>query len=188
MRNVAPAIAATALALTTLAASGPALAVDKVYKTEKAEVRVTTFADGLTEPWGLAALPDGGFLVTEKKGIFTTLRRTANCRSRSRGFPRWTTGARAVCSTWRSTRSSSGTGWSISAIPNRAKAATDRRGAWRAQRRRPRIVRPAGDLRRSPRCAAPSTSAPGWSSTRKGTCSSALASGRRSSFSPRPRI
>jgi aldose sugar dehydrogenase len=68
MRNVAPAIAATALALTTLAASGPALAVDKVYKTEKAEVRVTTFADGLTEPWGLAALPDGGFLVTEKKG------------------------------------------------------------------------------------------------------------------------
>ncbi len=68
MRNVAPAIAATALALTALAASGPALAVDKVYKTEKAEVRVTTFADGLTEPWGLAALPDGGFLVTEKKG------------------------------------------------------------------------------------------------------------------------
>jgi aldose sugar dehydrogenase len=68
MRNVAPAIAATALALAALAASGPALAVDKVYKTEKAEVRVTTFVDGLTEPWGLAALPDGGFLVTEKKG------------------------------------------------------------------------------------------------------------------------
>jgi glucose/arabinose dehydrogenase len=68
MRNTPFAIIGTVLTMTALSASGPAFAVDKVFNTEKAEVRVTTFADGLTEPWGLAALPDGGFLVTEKQG------------------------------------------------------------------------------------------------------------------------
>ncbi|GEO36736.1 glucose/arabinose dehydrogenase [Skermanella aerolata] len=68
MPNVSPVTAALALAMTTLAASGPALAMDKVISTEKVEIHVTTFADGLTEPWGMAALPDGGFLVTEKEG------------------------------------------------------------------------------------------------------------------------
>ena len=37
-------------------------------------VTVATFADGLAQPWGIAALPDGSFLVTEKVG---TLRRVA---------------------------------------------------------------------------------------------------------------
>jgi glucose/arabinose dehydrogenase len=68
MRNTPFAIIGTVLTMTALSASGPAFAVDKVFNTEKAEVRVTTFANGLTEPWGLAALPDGGFLVTEKQG------------------------------------------------------------------------------------------------------------------------
>ena len=68
MRNTPFAIIGTVLTMAALSASGPAFAVDEVFNTEKAEVRVTTFADGLTEPWGLAALPDGGFLVTEKQG------------------------------------------------------------------------------------------------------------------------
>jgi glucose/arabinose dehydrogenase len=68
MRNTPFAIIGTVLTMTALSASGPAFAVDEVFNTEKAEVRVTTFADGLTEPWGLAALPDGNFLVTEKEG------------------------------------------------------------------------------------------------------------------------
>lgn len=37
-------------------------------------VQVDTFADGLAQPWGIAALPDGTFLVTEKAG---DLRRVA---------------------------------------------------------------------------------------------------------------
>jgi aldose sugar dehydrogenase len=68
MRKTPFAIIGTVLTVTVLSASGPAFAVDEVFNTEKAEVHVTTFADGLTEPWGLAALPDGGFLVTEKQG------------------------------------------------------------------------------------------------------------------------
>jgi aldose sugar dehydrogenase len=39
-----------------------------VVATEKARVRLETVADGLDRPWGLAFLPDGRALVTEKPG------------------------------------------------------------------------------------------------------------------------
>ena len=68
MRTVPPAIATAVFAITALIASGPALAVDETFNTEKLEIRVTTFTNGLTRPWGLAVLPEGGFLVTEKRG------------------------------------------------------------------------------------------------------------------------
>jgi aldose sugar dehydrogenase len=68
MRSARPAIVAAVLAMTAVTASGPAFAVDETYTTEKAKIRVTTLAAGLKNPWGLAELPDGGFLVTEKSG------------------------------------------------------------------------------------------------------------------------
>ena len=68
MRYVSPAIAAAFLATTVLAGLNPALAVDETFETEKGRVQVTTFADGLANPWGLAFLPDGAMLVTEKSG------------------------------------------------------------------------------------------------------------------------
>jgi aldose sugar dehydrogenase len=61
-------IAAAALCATALTAV-PALAqVDEVVETELGAVQVTTFASGLTNPWGLAFLPEGGMLVTERPG------------------------------------------------------------------------------------------------------------------------
>ena len=50
-----------------LLAATPAFAqYDAVYPSEHYDVRVTTVAKGFDHPWGLAFLPDGAMLVTER--------------------------------------------------------------------------------------------------------------------------
>ena len=58
------------LPLVTLVAAAACAAESgtQVVATEKGRVRVETFVDGLERPWGLAFLPDGRALVTEKAG------------------------------------------------------------------------------------------------------------------------
>ncbi len=51
-----------------LAAQATAQNEPVVVKSEKANIRVETIASGLQNPWGLAFLPDGRALVTERPG------------------------------------------------------------------------------------------------------------------------
>ena len=63
-----PALPASVAAL-ALIVSAPALAqVDEAFETESGFIQVTTVVDGLTNPWAIEFLPDGGFLVTEREG------------------------------------------------------------------------------------------------------------------------
>jgi glucose/arabinose dehydrogenase len=57
-------IAAMAFALV----SGACSAEDRVIDTESGKIKVETLASGLSHPWGMAFLPDGRMLVTERAG------------------------------------------------------------------------------------------------------------------------
>ncbi|MCV0398119.1 MAG: PQQ-dependent sugar dehydrogenase [Rhizobiaceae bacterium] len=57
-----------AVAPIAVVAATAAQAVDETFETEDGSIRVETVADGLTNPWGMAFLPDGGMLVTERPG------------------------------------------------------------------------------------------------------------------------
>jgi aldose sugar dehydrogenase len=65
MRTIVRAVPAVALLLVT-GCSGSAATQE--YATQNGRIRVVTVATGLDHPWGLAFLPDGRMLVTERSG------------------------------------------------------------------------------------------------------------------------
>ena len=52
----------------------PQQAAAETFETEQASFEVTVVADGLDHPWGMAFLPDGGILITERSGALRMFR------------------------------------------------------------------------------------------------------------------
>lgn len=59
---------AIVLFLLVLAAAIPARAQDRIVDTQAGRLQVRTIASGFDHPWGIAELPDGRLLVTEREG------------------------------------------------------------------------------------------------------------------------
>ena len=55
---------------------------------QAAPFRVTRMADGLREPWGLAFMPDGRFLVTERGGTLRLFAAGGGKGARVAGLPK----------------------------------------------------------------------------------------------------
>jgi len=77
LRNVGRVAALVLSALLTAcgsAVSNSRAAPDGVYQSDEHPFQVVTIAEGLENPWGLAFLPDGGMLVTERPGRLRLVR------------------------------------------------------------------------------------------------------------------
>lgn len=74
-----------AIALLSSIVAGAAAAQD--FRTEKHAVKVVTFAKGLENPWGLAFLPDGRMLVTERPGRIRIVSREGKLAPPLAGVP-----------------------------------------------------------------------------------------------------
>ena len=61
-------ILSLALSPLAVALATPALAVNETFDTEGPAIQVETFVEGLSHPWAIAFLPEGGMLVTERSG------------------------------------------------------------------------------------------------------------------------
>jgi glucose/arabinose dehydrogenase len=70
---VLTALSVALLLIGTIACTAPSVA-EQVVDTEEHRVRVVTVVEGLEHPWGLAFLPDGRMLVTERPGRLRIVR------------------------------------------------------------------------------------------------------------------
>ncbi len=80
--------AAVGIIFLSLGQSAIAQAPAGRIKTEKADVVVDTVASGLEHPWGLAFLPDGRMLVTEREGRLRVVDAKGELSQPIRGLPR----------------------------------------------------------------------------------------------------
>tara|TARA_R110002110_G_scaffold79145_7_gene207059 strand:- start:5 stop:1177 length:1173 start_codon:yes stop_codon:yes gene_type:complete len=65
----------------------PAAAFERTFQTEKTAIRVATLASGLNQPWGLAFLPDGTMLVTERPGFLRIVTPAGRVKDAIYGVP-----------------------------------------------------------------------------------------------------
>ncbi|MBQ0746863.1 MAG: PQQ-dependent sugar dehydrogenase [Marinobacter sp.] len=65
----------------------PFVAASQTFTSEDAQFRLETVADGLEHPWGLAFLPDGSMLVTERAGRLRVIQNGKLLPQAVRGLP-----------------------------------------------------------------------------------------------------
>src|SRR5258705_7466603 len=65
----------------------PAHALAQTFQSEAGSLLVETIAKGLTNPWGLAFLPDGRMLVTERPGRLRIVARDGKLSAPVAGVP-----------------------------------------------------------------------------------------------------
>ena len=93
MRVIALRLAVIGALLCVLAATGVALA--QTFSSERHEFRLVTVVRGLVHPWGLAFLPDGDMLVTERVGRLRIVRNGKLSPSPVPGVPKVALGGQA---------------------------------------------------------------------------------------------
>ena len=69
-------------------ASQPGRAEDAILKTEAGPIKVETVASGLDHPWGIAFLPDGNMLVTERPGTLRQVTKDGKVSEPLDGVPK----------------------------------------------------------------------------------------------------
>src|SRR5690606_14699040 len=69
-----PMFAVAVAVVLALGAAEPASPQTRAVQSEAGSIVVETLATGLDHPWGMAFLPDGGLLVTERAGRLRILR------------------------------------------------------------------------------------------------------------------
>jgi aldose sugar dehydrogenase len=70
-----------------LAGALPGIAKDRVIETKETALKVETVAGGLKFPWGLAVLPDGRMLVTERTGALRIVGKDGSVSAPLKGVP-----------------------------------------------------------------------------------------------------
>lgn len=76
------------LVAVTISLSQRGSAKEKVIDTKQGQIKVASVAKGLDQPWGLAFLPDGRMLVTEKPGTLRIVGKDGAVSDPIRGVPK----------------------------------------------------------------------------------------------------